>query len=75
MSEPFIEYQEVSGKVVEHVRFYNTPSSVPEVLIRFEDGTSLSLKLNVGLKVEGEYYRDVQGDIETLRQYDPLPPQ
>ncbi len=75
MSEPFIEYQEVSGKVVEHVRFYNNPSSVPEVLIRFEDGTSLSLKLNVGLTVEGEYYRDIQGDIETLRQYAPLPPQ
>jgi hypothetical protein len=72
MSETFMEYQEVTGKVVDHVRFYNNPSTVPEVLIRFMDGTSLSLKLNVGLKVEGEYYRDTQGEIETLRQYDPL---
>jgi hypothetical protein len=72
MSETFMEYQEVTGKVVDHVRFYNNPSTAPEVLIRFMDGTSLSLKLSVGLNVEGEYYRDIQGEIETLRRYDPL---
>ena len=71
MAETFIEYQEVTGKVVDHVRFYNNPSTVPEVLIRFTDGTSLSLKLNANLKVEGEYYRDIQGEIETLWQYAP----
>jgi hypothetical protein len=69
MSETFIEYQEVAGKVVDHVRFYNNPSTVPEVLMRFADGTSLSFKLNVGLKVEVEYYRDIHGEMETLRQY------
>ncbi len=72
MSEPFIEYQEVSGKVVEHVRFYTNPSSPPEVHLRFTDGTSLSLKFSVGLKVEGDYYRHEQGEIVTLRNYDPV---
>lgn len=71
MSQTHIEYREVAGKVVDHVRFYNNPSAVPEVLMRFTDGTSLSLKLNLGLKVEGEFYRDIQGEIETLRRYDP----
>lgn len=72
MSEPYVEYQEATGKVVQHVRFYTNPSSLPELHIRFEDGTSLSLKLKVGLTVEGEYYRDIQGEIEILRQYDPF---
>jgi hypothetical protein len=72
MSEPFIEYQEVSGKVVEHVRFYTNPSSAPEVHIRFGDGTALSLKLHAGLKLDGEYYRHDQGEIVTLRRYDSL---
>ena len=72
MSEPFVEYQEATGKVVEHVRFYKNPSSLPELHLRFQDGTSLSLKLKVGLRVDGEYYRDTQGEIVTLRQYDPV---
>jgi hypothetical protein len=72
MSAPFIEYQELAGKVVEHVRFYTNPSSPPEVHMRFSDGTSLSLKFSVGLKVDGEYYRQGQGEIVTLRNYDPV---
>ena len=72
MSESFVEYQELAGKVVEHVRFYTNPSSPPEVHLRFRDGTSLSLKFSVGLKVEGEYYRHEQGEIVTLRNYDPV---
>lgn len=71
MSEPYVEYQEATGKIVQHVRFYTNPSSLPEVHIRFEDGTSLSLKLKTSLMIEGEYYRDIQGEIEILRQYDP----
>jgi len=72
MSEPFFEYQEVTGKVVEHVRFYTDPSNPPEIHIRFEDGTSLSLKFHVGVKVDGEYYRHEEGEIVILRNYDPV---
>lgn len=72
MSESFIEYQELAGKVVEHVRFYTNPTSPPEVHMRFTDGTSLSLKFSVGFKVDGEYYRHEQGEIVTLRNYDPI---
>ena len=54
------------------IRFYTNPTSPPEVHMRFTDGTSLSLKFSVGFKVDGEYYRHEQGEIVTLRNYDPI---
>jgi hypothetical protein len=64
-----LEYPETAGKIVEHVRYIFDPSGPPEVDIRFTDGMSLSLKLQVDLKVEAELYRTHEGDVQTLKKY------
>ncbi len=69
MEKSFVEYPEGTGRTVEHVRYYNDPSGVPEVHIRFTDGTSLSLKIYSPVKIEGELYRVHEGDVEKLKQY------
>jgi hypothetical protein len=69
MPTPYLEYSEATGKTVEHVRYYNDPSGAPEVHIRFDDGTSLSLKFYVPVRVEGELYQVHKGDIQTLKRY------
>lgn len=69
MSTSFFQYEEATGKTVDHVRYYNDPSGAPEVHIRFLDGTSLSLKLHIPLTVEGELYRLHEGNIQTLKRY------
>jgi hypothetical protein len=64
-----MEYPEVAGKTVENVRYYNDPSGTPERHIQFADGTSLTLKFYVPLKVEAELYRTHEGDVQTLKTY------
>ncbi len=66
---PFMEYPEATGRTVEHVRYYNDPSGAPEVHIRFVDGTSLSLKFYMPVRVEGELYQIHEGDLKTLKRY------
>lgn len=69
MSTSFMEYPEATGKTVEHVRYYSDPSAAPEVHVRFTDGTSLSLKFYMPLKVEAELYQTREGDVQTLKRY------
>ena len=66
MPHPFMEYPEAAGKTVEHIRYYDDPSAMPEVHVRFTDGTALSLKLCSTLKVEAELYRTHEGDVPDL---------
>lgn len=42
MSKDYIECWEVAGKTVKSLRLYATETSVTEILIEFEDGTSFS---------------------------------
>jgi hypothetical protein len=37
--------------------------------IRFTDGVSLSIKLQVGLKAEAELYQIYGGDVQVLQRY------
>lgn len=64
-----MEFPETKGKTIERVRYIYDPSGAPEVDIRFTDGVSLSIRLQLGLKVEGELYRIHDGGVQTLRQY------
>ena len=69
MSTSFFQYEEATGKTVDHVRYYNDPSGAPEVHIRFLDGTSLSLKFYLPIRVEGELYLLREGDIQMIKRY------
>ena len=69
MATSYIQYEEATGKTIDHLRYYNDPSGAPEVHIRFLDGTSLSLKLYTPVRVEGELYMLHEGDIKTLKRY------
>ncbi len=64
-----LEFPETEGKTIERIRYIYDPSGPPEVDIRFTDGVSLSIKVQVGLKAEGELYRTCEGDVEVLRRY------
>jgi hypothetical protein len=69
MQNFYLEYPEATGKTIEHIRYIYDPSGAPEVDIRFTDGVSLSIKLQVGLKAECELYRTHEGDVQTLQRY------
>ncbi len=69
MQHCYLEFPETNGRTVERVRYIYDSSGVPEVDIRFTDGVSLSIKLQVGLKAEGELYRIHEGDLQTLQRY------
>jgi hypothetical protein len=64
-----LEFPETAGRTVEHIRYIYDPSGAPEVDIRFKDGVSLSIKLRIGLKAEGELYRTREGDVEVMQRY------
>ena len=69
MENCYLEFPETKGKTIERVRYIYDPSGAPEVDIRFTDGVSLSIRLQLGLKAEGELYRIHDGGVQTLRQY------
>lgn len=72
MNNCCLEFPETVGKTVERIRYIYDPSGAPEVDIRFTDGVSLSIKLQLSLKAEGELYRTHEGDVQTLQQYPPV---
>jgi hypothetical protein len=69
MNHYLLEFPETAGKTIEHIRYIYDPSGPPEVDIRFTDGVSLSIKLQIGMKAEGGLYRTREGDVEVLRRY------
>ncbi len=69
MNHCLLEFPETAGKTIEHIRYIYDPSGAPEVDIRFTDGVSLSIKLQIGMKAEGELYQTREGDVEVLRRY------
>lgn len=64
-----LEFPEATGRTVEHIRYIYAISGVPEVDIRFTDGISLSIKLQIGMRAESELYQTCGGDVEVLRRY------
>lgn len=69
MSHCCLEFPETTGRTIERIRYIYDPSGAPEVDIRFTDGVSLSIKLQVDMKAEGELYRTCEGDVQVLRRY------
>jgi hypothetical protein len=69
MNHCSLDFPETAGRTVEHIRYIYDPSGAPEVDIRFTDGVSLSIKLQIGMKAEGELYRTRGGDVEVLHRY------
>jgi len=63
MPMSFMEYPEATGKTVDNIRFYTDPSGAPELHIRFDDSTALTLRFYVPLTVEAELYRTREGDV------------
>ena len=69
MADCYLEFTETKGKIIDRIRYIYDPSGAPEVDIRFTDGVSLSIKLQVGLKAEAELYRIYGGDVQVLQRY------
>jgi hypothetical protein len=69
MNHCCLEFPETAGRTIERIRYIYDPSGVPEVDIRFTDGVSLSIKLQVDMKAEGELYQTCEGDVQILRRY------
>lgn len=69
MDHCLLSFPETAGRTVEHIRYIYDPSGAPEVDIRFTDGVSLSIKLQLGMKAESELYRMHDGDVEVLHRY------
>lgn len=69
MNHCLLEFPETAGKTIEHIRYIYDPSGPPEVDIRFTDGVSLSIKVQVGLTAASELYRTHEGDVQILQRY------
>ena len=69
MNHCCLEFPETAGRTIERIRCIYDPSVAPEVDIRFTDGVSLSIKVQVGVKAESELYRMHEGDVEVLQRY------
>ena len=69
MADCYLEFTETKGKTIDRIRYIYDPSGAPEVDIRFTDGVSLSIKLQVGLKAEAELYQIYSGDVQVLQRY------
>ncbi|MHB1856616.1 MAG: hypothetical protein ACYCPM_04200 [Acidobacteriaceae bacterium] len=69
MNHCCLEFPETAGRTIDHIRYIYDPSGAPEVDIRFTDGVSLSIKLQIDMKAEGELYRMSEGDVQVLHRY------
>lgn len=69
MNHCCLEFPETAGRTIDHIRYIYDPSGAPEVDIRFTDGVSLSIKLQIDMKAEGELYQVREGDVQVLHRY------
>lgn len=69
MNHCCLEFPEAAGKMIDRIRYIYDPSGPPEIDIRFTDGVSLSIKVQVTVKAESELYRVDEGDVQVLNRY------
>lgn len=62
MSESKLEFPEVVGKSVAEVSVLDDPEFGKEVLVRFSDGTQLSIAVGVRQTVDARYCKDETPD-------------
>ena len=63
MSETKLEFPEVTGKSVREVSVQDDPEFGKEVLLRFCDGTQLSIALGVRQTVDARYCEEDKPDL------------
>jgi hypothetical protein len=62
MSDPKLEFPEVVGKSVAEVAVLDDPEFGKEVLVRFSDGTQLSIAIGVRQTVDARYCNEETPD-------------
>ncbi|AXC10013.1 hypothetical protein ACPOL_0646 [Acidisarcina polymorpha] len=63
MSESKLEFPEVVGKSVAEVSVLDDPEFGKEVLIRFSDGTQLSIAVGVRQTIDARYCKEDKPDM------------
>jgi hypothetical protein len=63
MAEPKIEFPEVVGKIVTELFVVEDPDFGQEVLVRFSDGTQLSIAVGVRQRVDARYCNEETPDL------------
>jgi len=63
MENAKLEFPEVVGHVVSELTIYDDPISGREVLVRFSDGTQLSICINIRQAVDARYCKDDTPDV------------
>jgi len=58
MESQKIEFPEVVGKSVAELSIYDNPPSGREVIIRFSDGTQLSVSVEVKQSIDARYCKE-----------------
>jgi hypothetical protein len=70
MQSPKMEFPEVVGKAVAEFSVYDDPTSGREVLVRFNDGTQLSLLIGVKQIIDARYCNDDRPDLPIFIRQD-----
>jgi hypothetical protein len=63
MSDPKLEFPEVVGKFVAELSIYEDGESGKEVLVRFTDGTQLSIAVGVRQVIDARYCNEETPDL------------
>jgi hypothetical protein len=63
MSDPKLEFPEVVGKVVAELSVIEDPEFGKEVLVRFADGTQLSIAVGVRQVIDARYCNEETPDL------------
>ncbi len=68
MSESKLEFPEVVGKLVAEVSVLDDPEFGQEILLRFSDGTQLSIVVGVRQTIDARYCQEEAPDIPLLHR-------
>jgi hypothetical protein len=63
MSDPKLEFPEVVGKFVAELSVHEDPEFGKEVLVRFTDGTQLSIAVGVRQVIDARYCNEETPDL------------
>ena len=68
MSNPRLEFPEVVGKFVAELSVYEDAESGKEVLVRFTDGTQLSIAVGVRQVIDARYCNEETPDLPIFQR-------
>ena len=69
MSDPKLEFPEVVGKFVAELSVYEDTEFGKEVLVRFTDGTQLSIAVGVRQVVDARYCNEETPDLPIFHRH------